>query len=404
MSQAEELTGTRTIMSHPVFILDNGAHTAKVGLSTDNPKLIPNCIMKAKSERRRPFIGSQIDECRDASGLFYMLPFQKGYLVNWDIQKTVWDYIFSKECCPVNLNQLTVILTEPPFNFASTQEAITEIFFEEYECNSLLKINPTSLSCYRYKTENPSSKCCIVVDSGYSFTHVIPYVNGVKVKEGIRRIDVGGKLLTNHLKEIISYRQLHVMDETYVINQVKEDSCFVSRDFFKDMEIAKSKTENNPITRDYVLPDYTSLRRGFLKKPEASTEQQCLRLSNERFAIPEILFNPSDVAIRQMGIPEAIMDCLRGCDQETWPHLLSNILLTGGNAKFPGFRKRIDKDVRSLAPSEYRIAVQLPENPITYAWHGAKVLAKDSTFPGLLVTREEYEEQGHSICFSRFDV
>ena len=35
------------------------------------------------------------------------------------------------------------------------------------------------------------------------------------------RIDVGGKLLTNHLKEVISYRQLQVMDETYVMNQVR---------------------------------------------------------------------------------------------------------------------------------------------------------------------------------------
>lgn len=42
--------------------------------------------MKAKSERRRPFIGDQIEECRDASGLFYILCFQRGYLVNWDIQ------------------------------------------------------------------------------------------------------------------------------------------------------------------------------------------------------------------------------------------------------------------------------------------------------------------------------
>lgn len=42
--------------------------------------------MKAKSERRRPFIGDQIEECRDASGLFYILCFQRGYLVNWDVQ------------------------------------------------------------------------------------------------------------------------------------------------------------------------------------------------------------------------------------------------------------------------------------------------------------------------------
>ncbi len=30
-----------------------------------------------------------------------------------------------------------------------------------------------------------------------------------------------------------------MMDETYVINQVKEDVCYVSQDFFKDMEIAQ---------------------------------------------------------------------------------------------------------------------------------------------------------------------
>jgi actin-related protein 6 len=30
-----------------------------------------------------------------------------------------------------------------------------------------------------------------------------------------------------------------VMDETYVINQIKEDVCFVSTDFNIDMKIAK---------------------------------------------------------------------------------------------------------------------------------------------------------------------
>lgn len=40
-------------------------------------RVIPNCIMKAKSERRRPFVGDQLEDCRDASGLFYILPFQK---------------------------------------------------------------------------------------------------------------------------------------------------------------------------------------------------------------------------------------------------------------------------------------------------------------------------------------
>ena len=38
---------------------------------------MPNAVMKAKSERRRPFIGDQVDECRDVSGLYYILPVQK---------------------------------------------------------------------------------------------------------------------------------------------------------------------------------------------------------------------------------------------------------------------------------------------------------------------------------------
>lgn len=53
------------------------------------------------------------------------------------------------------------------------------------------------------------------------------------------RIDVGGKVLTNLLKEWISYRQLNVMEETYVMNECKEDICYVADDFVKHMEIAK---------------------------------------------------------------------------------------------------------------------------------------------------------------------
>lgn len=218
--------------------------------------------MKAKSERRRPFIGDQIDDCRDISGLFYILAFQKGYLVNWDVQKTVWDYIFGQDCSAVDFSN-PLIITEPQFNFSSIQEAITEIFFEEYECESLLRTTAADLCSYNFENSaNKKPLCSLVIDMGYSFTHIVPFIKGKKVKEGIRRIDIGGKLLTNHLKEIISYRQLNVMDESYVINQVKEDACFVSQNFNADMKLARKKFPENTIVQDYVLPDFTSIRRG----------------------------------------------------------------------------------------------------------------------------------------------
>lgn len=53
------------------------------------------------------------------------------------------------------------------------------------------------------------------------------------------RIDIGGKALTNLLKEWVSYRQLNVLEETYVMNECKEDVCYVADDFQRHMDIAK---------------------------------------------------------------------------------------------------------------------------------------------------------------------
>jgi actin-related protein len=50
------------------------------------------------------------------------------------------------------------------------------------------------------------------------------------------RVDVGGKLLTNHLKELVSYRQWNMMEETFIVNDVKEKCCFVSPDLKRDLE------------------------------------------------------------------------------------------------------------------------------------------------------------------------
>ena len=98
------------------------------------------------------------------------------------------------------------------------------------------------------------------------------------------------------------------MDETYVINQLKEDTCFVSLDFNVDMAMAQKKPKENSIAIDYVLPDFTTIRRGYIRsKDEAGNGEQVIRMNNERFAVPELLFRPSDIGIQQMGITEAIV-------------------------------------------------------------------------------------------------
>lgn len=387
------------------IVLENGAYTLKVGRGDDDvPRIIPNCISRCKSERRRNFIGDQIEECKDLSGVYYLLPFQKGYLVNWDTQRQVWDYVFGTDVLKVRPEDCHLVFTEPVFNFPSIQEALSEIFFEEYAFSSLTCTTAPTLANLHYTSTNPASLCTLVIDTGFSFTHIVPYYKGKVVPTAVVRIDVGGKLLTNHLKEVVSYRQLQVMDETYVMNQVKEDVCYVTQDFYHDMDVAKQKGEGNRIAQEYVLPDYSTRRRGFVRQPStapkanSTTDEQCLRLANERFTIPEILFHPSDIGLCQMGIPEAVVHCVSQTPKEMHPHLYSNILVVGGNALFPGFYERLVADVRRLVPDDYDINVSIPKNPIVYPWLGGKFAS--SSLPQ--VSQAEYKEQGHSVCHRKF--
>lgn len=393
------------------LILDNGAYTAKIGYSQEKVSVIPNCQFRSKTSRLKTFTANQLDEIKDPSGLFYILPFQKGYLVNWDVQRKVWDHLFGKEMFKVDFADTSIIVTEPYFNFTTIQESMNEILFEEYQFQSVLRINAGSLSAHHFFHTNPKQLCCLVVDTGFSFTHIVPYCRSKKMKDGIRRINVGGKLLTNHLKEIISYRQLHVMDETHVINQVKEDVCYVSQQFYKDMEIAQQKGEENTVMRDYVLPDFSSIKKGFCKPREEmvfsgkyKTGEQILRLANERFAVPEMLFHPSDIGIQEMGIPEAIVDSIQAMPEEMQPHFYQNIVLTGGNTLFPGFKERMEAELRSLAPAHLPVSILMPENPITYSWEGGKLLSYNPDYDEMVVTRDDFEENGHCVCEEKFDI
>ncbi|KAK2142530.1 hypothetical protein LSH36_942g01043 [Paralvinella palmiformis] len=374
-------------------------------------KSVPNCVIKAKTVRNRIFIGDQIEDCKDLSGLYYLLAFQKGYLINWEIERQVWDYIFGKSYLDVDFDDTSIIITEPYFNFPSIQEAVSEILFEDYQFHSVFRCNSGFLTQSKYYNEckNSSELCCLVIDSGYSFTHVTPYYLDKKIKQGIKRINVGGKILTNHLKEIVSYRQLMVMDETYVMNQVKEDVCFVSLDFFKDMEIAKKHSTANTIVRDYVLPDYTHIKRGHIRDPEdAGTKptgsEQIIRLNNERFSVPEVLFHPSDIGIQEMGLAETVVHSISCTPEEMHPHLYNNIVVTGGNGLLPGFKERLYNDVRAMAPCELDVRVTCSDNPVNYPWQGGVLMSEHSDFNKQLVTKAEYEEYGYNLCMERFDV
>lgn len=389
------------------LILDNGAYSIKAGYTTDGKaRIYPNSVFKTKADRKRVYVSDELDECKDRSSLYFVLPFERGYLVNWDTQLQIWNRLFDKDRLNVDFQQCRLVLTDPSDIARAFADNTEEIIFENFRFHSLLKTSAASCSAQLHCTqENP---CCIVVDSGHSFTHIVPFVQGQIVRNAVIRVDIGGKALTNQLKDWISYRQLNVMDETYVINCCKEDVCFVSTNFQKDMDNWRAKHV------DYILPDFLNLMRGQVCEPKISAQMandtQKLNLAVERFALSELLFHPNDMEVNQMGLVEALHASLLRLPKEMQFLMAQNIVLVGGNSLFPGFRDRIELDLRAMLDDSIPLNIFLPTDPIEHPWECArKALAAEASteplsqpFASKFISRAEYEEHGVGICRRRF--
>jgi actin-related protein 6 len=122
---------------------------------------------------------------------------------------------------------------------------------------------------------------------------------------------------------------------------------------------------------------------------------QVLAMEVERFTVPEVLFRPSDIGLKQAGVVEALHQAIEACDVGLRGGMYANIVLTGGNARLPGYRERVERELRAVAPDVYDVKVTLPEDPVTYAWSGGSRLAADSAgFSRNVITKAQYDEMG----------
>lgn len=85
------------VLADQTLIVDNGAYNMKAGFGTSSPQvddcqLIPNCV--AKDRGKRIWIGSQLEKCSDFGEIAFRRPVEKGFLVNWEAEKAIWDTTF----------------------------------------------------------------------------------------------------------------------------------------------------------------------------------------------------------------------------------------------------------------------------------------------------------------------
>ncbi|CBQ68352.1 related to ARP6-Actin-related protein [Sporisorium reilianum SRZ2] len=74
----------------------------------------------------------------------------------------------------------------------------------------------------------PRPQALLVLDLGYSYCHAVPILDGVPHAPSIRRLELGGKMLINLLKETLSFQQLDMMDESWLMSHVFARTSFVA--------------------------------------------------------------------------------------------------------------------------------------------------------------------------------
>ncbi|RMZ84368.1 hypothetical protein DV738_g584, partial [Chaetothyriales sp. CBS 135597] len=422
------------------FIVDNGAYSIKAGfapdgLETDEQTLskchvVPNAIVKTRD--RKTYIASRMDrDVTQWSEAVFRRPVEHGQVVSWEAQKEIWDFSFfntktaHKDLLITNPEDTTFIFAEHPNTLHALQKNADEIIMEEWGFGGYLRTLAPSLNAYNdlhplfeeYPSNPPQDQsdlpmdCLLVIDSGYSSTTIVPTFKGRPLQRAIRRLDFGGKHLTNLLKETISVRYFDLHQDTKIVNDIKED------DEDEDKMQIDSQAEDE-VRIDYVLPDGINVLRGFSRphdpviaaarkrKLKALTPESEIRmtLSNERFTIPEIIFTPSDIGSKQPGLADCVMQSLAVLPPLIQATLLSNVLVVGGNANIPGFVDRIQQELRSRVRSEWAVRVHKPADSITSSWLGGARLASRHlhTVREYGITKEEYYEHGSAWVARKF--
>ncbi|KAL4451638.1 hypothetical protein ABPG75_007300 [Micractinium tetrahymenae] len=192
-----------------------------------------------------------------------------------------------------------------------------------------------------------------------------------------------------------SYRQWCV---EAIAADIKDTICRVSDNVFDPEENA------NIPTVMYELPD-----------------GQEIAIGTDRFAIPEVLFNPlllpnnyptAAAALKAaggsaealQGIHHLANEVINKCDVDIRKDLYGGIVLTGGTAGFAALRDRLEKEVTDLAPQMAKVKVICPASSVERrysVWIGGSILASLGTFQQMWMSRAEYQEYGAGLIHKK---
>lgn len=364
----------------PALIIDNGSDSCKVGYAGDDvPRAVfPSVVGRYKFQRcmagigeKDVYVGNEAQRKRGILNLKY--PIDNGIVTDWDDMEKIWHHAFYNEL-KVAPEEHLVLLTETLFNPTASREKMVQIMFETFNSPALFVAVQAVLALYANGRITG-----IVLDSGECVLHTVPVYDGFAVSSGFSRMEVGGRALTEYLKNILAERgySFTTIGERKIVRDIKEKLCYVAHDFEQEMNTAASSSS---LEKCYELPD-----------------GNIITIGKELFHCPEALFQPSFLGKEFAGIHEMIYSSIMKCDIVIRNNLYANTVLSGGTTMFPGIAERIHKEITTLAPNNVNIKIIAQPDRKYSAFIGGSILASLPTFREMCISKDEYNETGPSI-------
>lgn len=400
------------------LIIDNGQYEIKAGfLTQDTPFKVHNAI--ARTRDGVMYTGNDyITHTNNYLGMLLKRPFTQGHLTLWETEKGVWDYTLQKlaethtpgkQFDPA-ITHLT--LTEPPFQLPQLLINTDQIVFEEYGFNEYFRCIPALLVPWNEERND----FYLVVDVGFDATWIVPVIYQSVYWEGVRKLPVGGKLLSGLLSEQISFRHYDVSEETILVNTVKELTCFMAP-YNQYLRCLKHKQDYKC---EFVLPDFKTTTTGFVRTPETTItpDTQLLTLYDERFSVPETFYHPEIMFdsttttaanplmqhVPLKNLTDLTVEAIMASPTVARPLLAANISIVGGLSKFKGFDERFLAELIKELPLDWLVTLKAWQDTLKeeISWFGGANLTESEVLEKVLISKKEYFEHGLNWCQKQF--